>query len=160
MYDAIIIGAGVVGCSVAAYLSRYEMNLAVLERENDVAMGSTRANSAIVHAGYDPLPGTLMAKYNVRGSMLYPQLCKKLSVPYQQIGSLVLAFSPQEDQVVRDLYDRGIKNGVPGLQILTKEQALAKEPNLSEQITSALYAPTGAIVSPWEFAIAMAENAN
>ena len=160
MYDAIIIGAGVVGCSVAAYLSRYEMNLAVLERENDVAMGSTRANSAIVHAGYDPLPGTLMAKYNVRGSMLYSQLCKKLSVPYQQIGSLVLAFSPQEDQVVRDLYDRGIKNGVPGLQILTKEQALAKEPNLSEQITSALYAPTGAIVSPWEFAIAMAENAN
>ena len=97
MYDVVIVGAGVVGCSVAAYLSRYQMKLAVLEKENDVSMGSTRANSAIVHAGYDPLPGTLMAKYNVRGSQLYPELCEKLSVPFQQIGSFVLAFSPEED---------------------------------------------------------------
>jgi len=160
MYDVVIIGAGVVGSSVAAYLSRYQMKLAVLERENDVAMGSTRANSAIVHAGYDPEPGTLMAKYNVRGSELYPELCRKLSVPFKQIGSFVLAFSEEEDKTVQKLYDRGVTNGVKGLKILSKEETLAMEPNLSENVTSSLYAPTGAIVSPWEFAIAMAENAN
>lgn len=159
MYDVVIVGAGVVGCSVAAYLSRYQMKLAVLEKENDVSMGSTRANSAIVHAGYDPLPGTLMARYNVRGSQLYPELCEKLSVPFKQIGSFVLAFSPEEDKAVQKLYDRGVANGVEGLRILSKEETLEKEPALSDKITSALYAPTGAIVSPWKFTIAMAENA-
>ena len=138
MYDVVIVGAGVVGCSVAAYLSRYQMKLAVLEKENDVSMGSTRANSAIVHAGYDPLPGTLMAKYNVRGSQLYPKLCEKLSVPFQRIGSFVLAFSPEEDKTVQKLYDRGVANGVEGLRILSKEETLKMEPTLSDKITSAL----------------------
>ena len=159
MYDVAIIGCGVIGASIAYRLSRFDLKTVVLERENDVAMGATRANSAIIHAGYDPLEGTLMAKLNVRSVELTGELCRKLSVPYAQIGSLVLAFGAEQDAHVRRLYDRGTANGVPGLRILSYAETKEIEPNIADDVTSALYAPTAAIVNPWEYALALAETA-
>lgn len=159
MYDVAIIGCGIVGASVAYELSRYNLKVAVLEAQNDVANGTTKANSAILHAGYDPEPGTLMAKLNVEGVRLAKELCEKLDVERREIGSFVLAFSDEEMDTVRILCDRGNKNGVPGLQVLTAQQVLEMEPNLSHEVKGALYAPSAAIVNPWEFAIALAETA-
>ncbi len=159
MYDVTVIGCGVIGASAAYELSRYHLSVAVLEKENDVACGTTKANSAIVHAGYDPVPGTKMARLNVLGSKMMESLCHRLSVDYRRIGSLVLAFDEADMAVVRELYDRGQKNGVEQLQLLTKEQTLAMEPNLSPEIVGSLYAPTAAVVSPWGLAIALAQTA-
>lgn len=159
MLDVAIIGCGIVGAATAFELSKYKLSAVVLERENDVADGTTKANSAIIHAGYDPEPGTVMAKLNVEGSVLAKELCQKLDVPYKQIGSLVLAFSKEEMPMLETLYQRGVKNGVPGLALLGKEQVREMEPNLSEEVVGALYAPSAAIVSPWEYALALAETA-
>ena len=159
MYDVLIIGCGITGAAAAFQLSRYRLNVAVLERENDVADGTTKANSAILHAGYDPEPGTLMARLNVRGAALAKELCAKLDVPYRKCGSFVLAFSPEEEATLRTLHQRGLDNGVPGLELLTGEQARAMDPNLSSQVTAALWAPTAAICSPWEYCLALAETA-
>lgn len=159
MYDVAIIGCGVVGAAATFELSKYKLNIAVLEKENDVALGASRANSAIVHAGYDPEPGTLMARLNVQGCAMAEQLCKDLSVPYEKIGSLVLAFSQSEMETVKKLYDRGVKNGVPDMRILTKEEVLQMEPEVSHEVTGALYAPSAGIVGPWEYTIAFAEVA-
>ncbi len=159
MYDVAIIGCGVSGASIAYRLSEFDLKTVVLEKENDVAMGATRANSAIIHAGYDPEEGTLMAKLNVRSVDMTAQLCKKLSVPYAQIGSLVLAFSAEEDAHVQKLYDRGVANGVPGLRILSADEVHEMEPNAADTVTSALYAPTAAVINPWEYALALAETA-
>lgn len=159
MYDVTVIGCGVIGASTAYELSKYRLAIAVLEKENDVACGTTKANSAIVHAGYDPQPGTKMARLNVQGSKMMEALCRRLSVEYKRIGSLVLAFNDTDMTVIRDLFDRGQKNGVEQMQILTKEQTLEIEPNLSTEVVGALYAPTAAIVNPWGLAIAMAQTA-
>lgn len=159
MYDVTVIGCGVIGASAAYELSRYQLSVAVLEKENDVACGTTKANSAIVHAGYDPVPGTKMARLNVQGSKMMEALCRRLSVDYKRIGSLVLAFHEDDMTVVQELFDRGQKNGVEQLQILTREQTLEMEPNLSPDIIGALYAPTAAVVSPWGLALAMAQTA-
>lgn len=159
MYDVLIVGCGVIGAATAFELSKYQLNVGILERENDVATGTTKANSAILHAGYDPAPGTLMARLNVRGSALARELCQKLEVPYRQCGSLVLAFAPEEVPTLEELLDRGRKNGVPGLQLLSGEEARALEPNLSRDVVAALYAPSAAICSPWEFCLALAETA-
>lgn len=159
MYDVAIIGCGVVGAAAAFELSKYKLNIAVLEKENDVALGASRANSAIVHAGYDPEPGTLMARLNVQGCAMAEQLCKDLSVPYEKIGSLVLAFSESEMETVRKLYDRGVKNGVPDMRILSKEEVLTMEPEVSHEVKGALYAPSAGIIGPWEYTIAFAEVA-
>ena len=159
MYDVLIIGCGVTGAAAAFELSRYRLKLAVLERENDVAMGTTKANSAILHAGYDPEPGSLMAKLNVRGSALAKELCRALDVPYRQCGSLVLALSQQDGPILEELYRRGQANGVPGLRLLSGGEARAMEPNLSEAAFGALYAPSAAICSPWEYCLALAETA-
>ena len=159
MYDVAIIGCGVIGSSIAYRLSKYNLKTVVLEKENDVAMGCTRANSAIVHAGYDPAEGTLMAKLNVRSVDLTKELCEKLDVPYAQIGSLVLAFSDEESAHVQKLYARGVTNGVPGLRVLTADEAKAMEPNIADNVTCALYAPTAAVINPWEYALALAETA-
>ena len=134
MYDVAIIGCGIIGASAAYELSRYNLKVAVLEAMNDVANGTTKANSAILHAGYDPEPGTLMAQLNVEGVRLAKDLCEKLDVERKQIGSFVLAFSEKEMETVKELYDRGNKNGVPGLKILTKEEVLEMEPNISTEI--------------------------
>ena len=159
MLDVAIIGGGIVGAACAYELSRYRLSVAVLERENDVACGTTKANSAILHAGYDPPPGTLMARLNVEGVRLAEELCRKLDVPYRQCGSLVTAFSGEDAGLLRTLYSRGVENGVPGLSLLDAAQVRNLEPNLSPEVVGALYAPTAAIVNPWEYALALAETA-
>lgn len=159
MYDVVIIGCGVVGASAAYELARYKLRVAVLEAAADIAAGTTKANSAIIHAGYDPEPGTLMARLNVEGNRLTGEICEKLQVPFKRVGSLVVAFSPEQLPTLRALYDRGCKNGVPGLRLLSGGEARAMEPGLSEEVCGALLAPSAGIIDPWGFAIAMAETA-
>jgi glycerol-3-phosphate dehydrogenase len=159
MYDVLVIGCGVTGAAAAFELSKYRLKVGILERENDVAMGTTKANSAILHAGYDPKPGSLMARLNVRGVALAKELCAKLDVPYRQTGSLVLAFSQSETAHLEELYRRGTENGVPGLALLSGDEARALEPNLSDEVAAALHAPSAAICSPWELCLALAETA-
>jgi glycerol-3-phosphate dehydrogenase len=159
MYDVTVIGCGVVGAAVAHELSRFRLSVAIVEKENDVACGTTKANSAIVHAGYDPAPGTLMARLNVAGSRMMEDLCRRLNVEYRRTGSLVLAFGEDDMKKVRELFRRGEQNGVEGLSILTREQTLALEPGLNPELTGALYAPSAAIVDPWGLAIALAQSA-
>ncbi len=159
MYDVLIIGCGITGAAAAFQLSKYQLKVGILERENDVALGTTKANSAILHAGYDPEPGTLMAKLNVRGVELARELCQKLDVPYHNCGSLVLAFSEEERPAVEELYRRGLENGVPGLRLLDGAVARSLEPNLSDEVAAALHAPSAAICSPWEYCLALAETA-
>ncbi len=159
MYDIAIIGAGVIGASIFRELMKYDVKVVVIEKENDVAMGTSKANSAIVHAGYDPKEGTLMAKYNVRGNEMFEKICSELSVPFKRNGSLVLAFDEADMETIKALYENGNKIGVKGLQILNKNQVLEKELNLNKEIAGALYAPTGAIVGPYEYTIALMENA-
>ncbi len=160
MYDVVVIGAGVVGCAIARQLSRYKIRVAVLEAGSDVAMGASRANSAIVHAGYDCEPGTNMARVNVAGNALYDSWCRELSVPLKRCGSLVLAFDERDMEEVKRLYDKGIANGVPGMKILNRAEALEKQPGLADDVVGALWAETGAITCPYEMTIACAENAH
>ncbi len=159
MYDIAIVGAGVTGAMTARELSKYNLRIALLEKCNDVAMGATKANSGIVHAGFDAAEGSLMAKMNVEGCALMPETCEKLHVPYLNNGSLVVAFSDDEMKHLEVLLERGKKNSVPELSILSKEDLLAKEPNLSPDSFGALYAPTAGIVCPYELTIAAAECA-
>ena len=159
MVDVCIIGCGVIGAATAFELSKYEADILILEKENDVSMGTSRANSAIIHAGYDPLPGTLMARLNVEGNAMTEQLCKDLSVPFERIGSLVLAFSEEEEKTVKTLYERGVKNGVPGLRIVSAEEVFEMEPEISREVRCALYAPSAGIITPWEYTLALAETA-
>ncbi len=159
MYDVAIIGAGVIGGVVARTLSKYNLRICILEREADVAMGATKANSAIVHAGFDAKEGSLKAKLNVKGAQMMPELCRQLGVMYENNGSLVVGFHQQDRAVLESLLERGIKNGVPGLRILEKEEVLQLEPNLSDEVLFALYAPTGAIVCPYNLTIAAIGNA-
>ena len=149
MTDVVIIGCGVIGAAAAMELSRYKLDIVIVERENDVAVGTTKANSAILHAGYDPKPGTLMARLNVRGSQLAREYCAALDVPYRQCGSMVLAFSEKETGTLRELLERGVKNGVPGLEILSGDEARVREPELADTVAAALWAPTAAIVCAW-----------
>lgn len=159
MYDVAIIGCGVIGAATAYELARYNVKIAVLEKENDIADGTTKANSAIVHAGYDPEPGTMMAKLNVRGNAMIEEIAKKLSVHYKKCGSFVLAFNEDDLRMIHKLYENGVANGVPGITLLNGAEALAMEPNLSSEVVAALYAPSAAIVNPWELCIAMADTA-
>ncbi len=159
MYDVAIIGAGISGAAIAYYLSKYELDVCVIDKEPDVSMGTTKANSAIIHAGYDPEEGTLLARLNVEGNRLCGELADELGFPFIRVGSYVLAFSEKEDATVKKLYNRGVANGVPGLEIHTKEQILAREPNVSDKVTSGLYAPTAGIVSPWSYCLSLCENA-
>lgn len=160
MFDIVIIGAGVCGTAIARELSRYDASICVLEKEEDVCCGTSKANSAIIHAGYDALPGTLMAKFNVQGNQMMDELARELDIPFKRCGSLVVCTEKENLDGLQKLYNRGIKNGVEGLQILNKEEAHKMEPNLSEEVEGALYAPTAGIVCPFELTIAMAENAN
>lgn len=157
--DVLIIGAGVTGCAIARELSRFKLNTVVLDRNSDVCEGTSKANSGIVHAGYDAVPGTLKAKLNVRGSEMMPALAKELDIMFAQNGSLVVALSDEDIPHMKELYERGIKNGVKDLQILSREEALKLEPNLSDDTKGALFAPTGGIVCPFRLTMAFAENA-
>lgn len=157
--DVVIIGAGVIGTAVASFLSKYDLDICVVEKTNDIANAASKANSGIVHGGYDAKPGTLMAKFNVEGNAMYPDVCERLDVPFRPIGSLVLAFSDEDMKTLEELKDRGEANGVPGLEILSADTVLDKEPNLNKDIKGALYSPTAAVVSPYELSIAFMEHA-
>lgn len=159
-YDVAVIGAGVVGALTARELSKYELRICILEKGADVASGSSKANSAIVHAGYDPLPGTLKARFNVKGNEMFERLSQELEVPFKRIGSLVLAFNEADMEVLQKLYERGAENGVPGLEILRGYEDTARiEPNVSTDVAGALYAPSAAITCPYELTYAAVENA-
>ena len=159
VYDVAIIGAGVSGCSIARELSRRRGSFVVLEREDDVCCGTTKANSAIVHAGYDAMPGSLMARLNVEGSRLMPGLCEELGVDLANIGSLVVCTDPEARPGLDDLLARGEKNGVEGLRIVERDELRAMEPNIADAAVAALYAPTASIVNPFQLNVALAENA-
>lgn len=158
-YDVVIIGAGVIGGMLARNLSRYELSVCLLERENDVSMGASRANSGIVHGGYDPVPGTLKAQLNAAGVELLFAAAKELNVPCQRNGSMVCAFSKEEEGALRKLYDRGQINGTPDLALLTGDEARALEPELSPNVTAVLHVPNAGIISPYELTIAAVGNA-
>jgi len=159
MFDVIIIGGGVTGCLIARELSRYEVKICLIEKESDVAMGASGANSGIVHAGYDPKPGSLKAKFNIAGHALFEQLTRELDVPFEKKGSLVLAFDEYEEQKLIGLLENGRVNGVSRLSLLSKDEVLAMEPLVSDAVIRALYAPTAAITCPYSLTIAAAENA-
>lgn len=143
MYDVAIIGAGVIGSAIARELSRYQANVCVIEREEDVCDGTSKANSAIIHAGFDAAPGSLKAKLNVRGNEMMDALSKDLDIPFKRNGSLVVCTKDQDRSGLDALLEKGEKNGVPGLRILEREELLQMEPNLSDDVTCGLYAPTG-----------------
>lgn len=157
--DIIVIGAGITGCAVARELSRFNASITVLDLASDVAEGATKANSGLVHAGFDALPGTKKAYFNVLGAAMYPALCSSLGVPYRQNGALVVAFDEADRRTVEKLKARGEQNGVKGLEILEREALLVLEPALSPKVVCALFAPTGALVSPYELAFALADDA-
>ena len=159
MVDVVIIGAGVVGCSIARELSRYDLQIQVLERASDVCEGTSKANSGIVHAGFDAHPGTLKAKMNVAGTENMEALSRELDFPFQRNGSLVLCFAEKDRDKLEKLLEQGIANGVKELRIIEKEELRQMEPDISREAVAALYAPTGGIVCPFGLTIAMAENA-
>jgi len=157
--DVVIIGCGIVGAAAAYELSRYDLDIVVLEKENDIAMGTTKANSAIIHAGYDPTPGTLMAKLDVEGVSLAKELCEKLDVPHRHCGAFVLALSEEEVAIIEYLHRNAKENDVKDVEVLTKDEVLRLEPNVSENVVCALHAPTAMIVDPWEYTLALIETA-
>lgn len=160
MYDVVIIGAGVSGAATARELSRYNADICVLEKEEDVCCGTSKANSAIVHAGYDCEPGSLMAKLNVEGNRMMGDLAKDLDIPFDRIGSLVVCTDEKDRGSLETLLEKGKKNGVPDLRIVERDELVKMEPNISDNAVAALYAPTGGIICPFTLNIAMAENAN
>lgn len=159
MYDVVIIGAGVSGSASARELSRYKLKVCVVEKEEDVCCGTSKANSAIVHAGFDAKSGSLMAKLNVEGSQMMEALSKELDFHFKRNGSLVVCLHEEEMPNLQALYERGIGNGVKDLRIIDREELAELEPNISDEAIAALYAPTGAIVCPFGMNIAFAENA-
>ncbi len=158
-YDVAIIGAGISGVAIARELSRYNVDICILEKENDVSCGTSKANSGIIHAGYDPEPDTLMAKLNIQGTKLYPKWAEELHFDFKPIGSLVVAFSESDELIIKELLERGKTNGVKDLKIITRDELVALEPNIADEATAALYAPTAAIISPYQATWSIAENA-
>lgn len=158
-YNVVIIGAGVVGCCIARELSKTDRKIAVLEASQDICEGTSKANSAIIHGGYDAMPGTLKAKLNVRGNEMMEELSQKLDFKFKKNGSLVVCFDENDLPRLEELYDRGVINGVKGLEIIDKTKIKEIEPNISDKVVAALNVTTGAIVCPFGMTIAMAENA-
>lgn len=158
-FDVVLVGAGVIGCSVARELSRFDLDILILEAGSDIACGSTRANSGIVHAGFDPLPGTAKSRFNVEGSKLFPKWAEELGFRYKRNGSMVIARTDVEIEVLDALLARGLENGVEGLYIMEGDEARNLEPSLSADVKAALLAPTGAICDPYEVALRALENA-
>ena len=159
MFDVVVIGAGIMGAAVSRELSKYELKVLLLDKENDVSCGTTKANSAIVHAGYDAKEGSLMAKYNVLGNAMYEDLCKEVDAPFRKVGSYVLAFSEKEKEHLEMLYQRGLNNGVPEMEIIDAAEIQKRELHVSKEAVAALYAGTAGITGPWELTIKLVENA-
>lgn len=159
MYDVLVIGGGVIGCAIARELSRRSGRICVVERNEDVCTGTSKANSAIVHAGFDAEPGTRKARFNVEGSRMMEALSHELDFPYRRCGALVLCLDPADREKLQALYQRGLANGVEGLELVEGEALHRMEPALSQQAVAALYAPTSAILCPFGLTIALAENA-
>lgn len=159
MYDVIVIGAGIIGAAVSRELSKFKLNILLIDKASDIATGATKANSGIIHAGYDAKIGTNKAKFNVLGNFMYENICKELEVPFKRIGSLVIGFNEKDKIILKELYENGKKLAIPGLEIINSDRIKELEPNLNENIVSGLYAPTAGIVEPWELAIAYVENA-
>ena len=157
--DILIIGGGVTGCAVARELSRYEAAVTLIDSAWDVAEGASKANSGIVHAGYDAVPGSLKARFNVEGAGMFPGLCETLGVPYSRCGALVVGFSEEDRRTLEELLARGEANGVPEMRIISREEALALEPALNPEVFCALLVPTSGIVSPYELTFAFADDA-
>jgi glycerol-3-phosphate dehydrogenase len=158
-YDISIIGAGVTGSLIARELSKYDLKVCIIEKEADVAMGTSKANSAIIHAGYDAKPESLKAKLNVRGNELMGDIAKQLDIPFKRIGSFVLAFNEEDMKEVNKLYEYGIKNNVPDMKVINKEEVKEMEPNISDEVVGALFAPTAGIICPYELTLSAVENA-
>lgn len=159
VFDVVIVGGGVIGCGIARELSRFRLNIIVLEQFNDVSAGTSKANSGIVHAGFDAEPGSLKAKYNIEGAKMFPQLAYELDFPYRKNGAMVLCFREEDRHRLEELLEKGRQNGVEGLRIIEGDEARRMEPYVSKQVVCALYASTSGIVSPYEMNIAYAENA-
>ncbi len=159
IYDVAVIGAGVTGCAIARELSSFDLSIVVLEKENDVSCGTSKANTAIVHAGHDAEPGTLKAKYNVLGNEMFERICEELSVSFKKNGTLVVAFAEDRLEDIRNLYENGTGNGVKGLRLIDREDLHQMEPELDETACGALLAENGGIVSPYDLVAAYAENA-
>ncbi len=160
MKDVIIIGGGVIGCGIARELARYQADVLLLERGNDVSVGTSKANSGIVHGGYDAKPGTLKAKYNVMGNAMFDELSRELDFPFRRNGSIVLCFDESQIGGLDELLNRGITNGVKGMYIVKGSDEIKKlEPYVSDKAVAALVVPSGGIVSPYEMTVAYAENA-
>ena len=158
-YDVAVIGGGAVGCAIARELSRWELSVCLIERGEDVCSGTSKANSAIIHAGFDAEPGTWKAKMNVAGSRMMPELARELDFRFRQNGALVVCLNEEDRPALEALYRRGLQNGVEGLRILSGDEARALEPNLTDAVVAALYAQTSGIVCPFDMTIAFAENA-
>ena len=159
MYDVVVIGGGVIGGMILRELSKSDLSVCLLEKASDVCMGESKANSGIVHAGHDALPGTLKAKFNVLGNNMMPRIAEELGVKYRNNGSLVVAFSDEEIKTLKELKTRGEKNGVKGLRIIDKDELKKIEPNISENALAALFATSGGIICPYELTIAAIGNA-
>lgn len=157
MKEVVVIGAGIVGCFIAHACSKYEMHVTVIERRNDVCEEVSAANSAIVHAGYDPIDGTLKAKLNKRGADLYPEICKQLGVDYVRCGAIVAACGEEEEHTLEELYQRAIKRGVR-VSYLDAKQVAKREPNIAQHVTKAMDVPDTAIVTPWELCAALMDE--
>ena len=159
MFDVTVIGGGVVGAMILRELSRYDLKICMLEKENDVCMGQSKANSGIVHAGYDAKENTLKAKFNVLGNKMMKEVCEELGVKYRNNGSLVVAFDDAQLRTVKELKERGEKNGVENMEIISREKLLEIEPKINENAVGALYAKSGGIVCPYNLTIAAISNA-
>ena len=159
MYDIAVIGAGISGSAIARELSKYDLKTVVIEKGVEVCQGTTKANSAIVHGGFDAKEGSLKAKLNVEGNRLYKGLCEELNVEFKQIGSLVLAFNDDDIKHIEELYNRGLVNKVSGLKILNKEEVLKIEPNVNKNVVAALLCESAGIVCPFNLNVALMENA-
>lgn len=158
IYDVIVIGAGITGAMTMRELARYNLDILCLEKENDVGNGASSSNSAILHSGYDPVPGTLKAKFNVEGSKLYPKILEELDVPHDYIGSLTVAFNNEDAKTLKMLLKRAKENKVE-VKLLNKEETLKLEPNLNSDLVSSLYAPSAGIVNPFLLVVRAMENA-
>ncbi|MFA6662214.1 MAG: NAD(P)/FAD-dependent oxidoreductase, partial [Bacilli bacterium] len=158
MKDIIIIGAGVIGSMIARDLSKYNLNILVLEKENDVGDGASGANSAIIHSGYDPVPGSLQAKLNVQGNKMYDQICSDLDVKFMRIGSITIANDTEEEKLLRELCQRSKDNNVP-YKLLNHDELKEIEPNITDKVKMGMLAPTAGVINPFELVVALMENA-